>query len=113
MKRPPILVIIVSVLLMATGIGGSIQHRAAILSGDRDGLTLAVFEVAAIVAGVFLLRGANWARWLAMTWIGAHVVISFFHPWKEFLTHVLVFAFFAFALFRRSSAAWFRPVGPD
>ena len=33
----------------------------------------------AIVCGVFLLRGHNWARWLALAWIAFHVVLSAFH----------------------------------
>ena len=103
MKRPPVLVLLVSLLLIATGVGGMVQHRAAILRGDRDGIVLAVVEIAAIAAGVFMLRRDNWARWLAMGWIAFHVAISFFHLWKELLVHVLVFAFFAFALFRRGS----------
>ena len=107
MKRPPILVIVVSVLLIATGIGGSIQHRASILAAERDGLTLAMVEAAAITAGVFMLLGYGWARWLAMAWISFHVVISVFHPLEQLLVHVLVFAFFAFALFRRGSRDYF------
>lgn len=111
MKRPPILVLLVSLLLIATGIGGMVQHRAAILRGDRDGITLVVLELAAIAAGAFMLRGDNWARWLAMGWIGFHVAISVFHPWKELLVHVVVFAFFSLALFGRGARNYFQSRG--
>ena len=41
---------------------------------------ITVIGVAAVVAGVFMLRGRNWARWLALAWMASHVAISVFHP---------------------------------
>ena len=107
LKRPPVLVIIVGLLLIATGIGGSIQHQVWAHLSDLDGITMAVVELAAIVAGVFMLLGHNWARWLAMAWIAFHVAISIQHLWPELTVHLVMFAAFAFALFRRSSREFF------
>ena len=64
-------------------------------------------RVLAIVAGVFMLRGSNWARWLAILWIASHVIISAFHPISELAIHIVVFALFAFVLFRSESADYF------
>lgn len=33
--------------------------------------------VARIISGAFMLRGHNWARWLAFAWMAFHVAISF------------------------------------
>ncbi len=56
-------------------------------------------SAAAIVSGAYMLRGINWARWLAMAWIAFHVVLSFFHSWPEFAVHGVIFVAFAIILF--------------
>ena len=113
MKKRPILVIIVSVVLIATGIGGSVQHNAAIRVGNLGGISIAGVEIVAITSGVFMLLGHNWARWLAMLWITFHVVLSIFHPWMELVVHIIVFALFAFVLFRRDAREYFQPEKPQ
>jgi len=52
----------------------------------------------AVVAGVFMLRGRNWARWLAIAWMGYHVVLSAFHAMPELLMHAVFFVLFAWLL---------------
>jgi chromate transport protein ChrA len=111
-KRPP-LVILVSLVLIATGIGGLIQHNAEIRKAEFSGITIAVVEVVAITAGIFMLMRRNWARWLAMAWISFHVVMSFLHPWPKLVVHIVVFAVFALALFRRDARDHFEPPKPD
>ena len=32
-----------------------------------------------IVAGVFMLYGRNWARWLLVAWIAFHIVVGALH----------------------------------
>ena len=44
---------------------------------------ISVLGAAAVVAGIFMLKGRSWARWLALVWIASHVVISAFHPLHE------------------------------
>lgn len=67
----------------------------------------------AVVAGVFLLRGSNWARWLALAWMAFHVALSVFHPLQELLVHSLFLALFAYLLFRPAARAYFHsgPMG--
>ncbi len=38
-----------------------------------------------------MLRGSNWARWLALAWIAFHVFLSFLHSWQQVLVHCLFF----------------------
>ena len=65
-------------------------------------------ELAALVAGVFLLRGANWARWLAIAWIAFHVALSF-GSLQRLVVHTVILLLFVYLLFRPSANAYFRP----
>jgi len=56
-------------------------------------------ELLAFVAGVFMLRGHNWARWLALAWIAFHVEISF-PVVRQIAIHSLILAVIAWLLFR-------------
>ena len=57
-----------------------------------------------------MLRGCNWARWLALAWIAFHVVLSAFHSLPEFALHAVLCAVFAYFLLRPDAALYFRPV---
>jgi membrane protein implicated in regulation of membrane protease activity len=54
-----------------------------------------------------MLRGSNWARWLAIAWLAYHVVLSAFHGWQETIVHFLFFAGVAYLLFRPNASAYF------
>jgi hypothetical protein len=54
--------------------------------------------VSAIVAGVFLLRGAPWARWLALAWVAFHVVVSALNSVSAALPHVVLLLVIAYVL---------------
>ena len=62
-------------LFIAVGLISTIYH---LLKSPLDRWTLPILLVGiiAIVAGVFLLRGARWARWLVLAWLAFHVVVS-------------------------------------
>jgi len=64
-------------------------------------------RVTQIVAGLFMLRGHNWARWLLVAWIVFHIVIGALHGWVQFLTHVVIFSVVLFFLFRRPASEYF------
>jgi len=72
-------------------------------------LWILLLRIAAIVAGAFMLRGWNLARWLALAWIAFHLILSFFHSIQEVVIHGLVFALFAWFLFRADARAFFSP----
>ena len=108
MGKRPVLVTLVSVALILSGAAGLAFHAAEFGTASRgEYLLIMLVRLLAIVAGGFMLRGENWARWLSMLWISAHVAISAFHPWPELVIHVVVFAVFAFALFRADAAKYF------
>jgi len=60
-----------------------------------------------IAAGVFMLCGRNWARWLVVAWIAFHIVISALHSALFLLMHVAIFFVILFFLFRRQASAYF------
>src|SRR6185436_4949132 len=57
-------------------------------------------RISAIVSGVYMLYGFNWARWLLVAWLGFHIIISILHSPLHLLMHVLLFAPILYFLFR-------------
>jgi len=110
MKKRPIAVTIIAVLLILAGIGGlagNAMHFKSLAADHYASVWIAAVDLLAIVAGGFVFRGRNWARWLAVAWIAFHVVISIWNPWQQLLMHGLIFALFVWVLFRRDSRAFF------
>ena len=58
-----------------------------------------------------MLRGHNWARWLALAWIVYHVILSAFHMLSELAIHILFCAILAYFLFRPTATRYFRAAG--
>jgi hypothetical protein len=108
-NRPPSVTVIAWVYIAAGAIG-FVYHFGELWARPfrYDPLLIEFVRVLAIVAGVFVLRGRNWARWLALAWIGFHVILSAFHPLAELAIHCLFFALTAWALFRGAAARYFR-----
>ena len=66
-----------------------------------------LLRILAIVAGVFMLRGRNWARWLLVVWMLAHLIISALHSLPELLLHAVIFTVIFYFLFRHDASAYF------
>ena len=111
-NKRPLSVTILACIYIAVGSIGFAYHLHPILARHafyRDDLLIELTEVAAIVSGVFILRGGNWARWLALVWIAFHVVISFFDSLQKVAVHALFFVVIGYFLFRPEARAYFRP----
>jgi hypothetical protein len=111
MNKRPVTVSIIGWLLVVVGTTGFIFHLYEVkpqhaLQGGN--VWIFVVELVAIVSGAFVLRGRNWARWLALAWIAFHVVFSFFNSWHQVAVHGLILLLFAYALFRPEANAYFR-----
>jgi len=61
----------------------------------------------AILGGVGLLRGYNWARWLLVVWMVFHIGLSALHSPGELLVHAAIFIPILYLLFRRSTTSYF------
>jgi hypothetical protein len=114
MNKRPLTVTIIGWLLVAVGIGASAFHLNELKQNALRGANAWIFlvELVIIISGVFVLRGQNWARWLAVAWIGAHVVISFLNSWGKGSIHVLILFLLTCFLFRPESNAYFRKQQP-
>jgi hypothetical protein len=69
-------------------------------------------ELLAFVAGVFMLRGHNWARWLAAAWMAFHVAISF-PVLRQIAVHSLFLAVIVWLLFQSRAALYFASKGKE
>jgi hypothetical protein len=107
-NKRPISVTSLACVYLAVGALGFIAHFHELLAGHPDAVLIELTELAAIVCGTFMLRGHNWARWLALAWIAFHVVLSAFHQIPELIIHTLVCAAIAWILFRSEAARYFR-----
>jgi hypothetical protein len=110
MNPRPFSITLLAVLLIVFGAIGLVYHFSELNPShllQNDALWVELVRILAIIAGIFLLRGRNWARWLALLWIGFHVVISFWHPWSQLAIHIAVFAVFAYFLFRPTATRYF------
>ncbi|HEY7302489.1 MAG TPA: hypothetical protein VH601_00130 [Bryobacteraceae bacterium] len=110
MNERPLSVAVIGWVYVAAGAIGLAFHFSEFTARpfQYDLVWISLVRVIAIVCGVYMLRGSNWARWLAMAWIGFHVVLSIFHSWPELLMHTLLCAAFAYFLFRPEANRYFR-----
>ncbi|HWE86906.1 MAG TPA: hypothetical protein VG267_18325 [Terracidiphilus sp.] len=112
MNKRPIAVTVVAILLVlgsAAGLAGDFMNSHSLSADHFESVWVGAVNVLGIVAAVFLFRGSNWARWLAIAWIAFHVAVSFWNPWQQLAMHGLIFALFAWILFRRDARAFFHP----
>ena len=68
-NKRPLSVTILAWLSIGMGAGGFASHLA-------DGVWVELVELLAVIGGAFMLRGHNWARWLALAWMAFHVIVS-------------------------------------
>ena len=111
MKKRPIGVIVVAVLLMIAGVAGLVgdgMNFKSLSASHYETVWIAAVHVLAIVAGVFLLRGSDWARWLTIAWMAFHVAISFLNSWQQAVMHGVILVLFVWILFSRDARAYFR-----
>ena len=110
MNKRPLPVTLVALLYIATGAGGMVSHLNELRSQhsfESDVLWASLVALTAIVAGIYLYRGSNWARWLALAWIIFHVILSAFNSWSEMVVHALLCAVIAYVLFRPGTDQYF------
>jgi hypothetical protein len=111
MNKRPLSVIVIACLYLATGAIGFAFHFSAFKPGHPFQYNIpwaSLVALIAIVCGVYMLRGGNWARWLALAWIVFHVVLSAFHSPFELAVHSLLCAAVAYFLFRPRANQYFR-----
>jgi hypothetical protein len=106
-SKRPISVTIIACLYLAVGGVAFVYHFRELLSLQSDSFGMELTEVLAVVSGAFLLRGHNWARWLALAWIVFHVILSIFDSDHGLVVHGLLCAVIAWILFRPEASRYF------
>ena len=109
MNKRPIYVTALGYLLIAAGAIGIVYHFTEFKSTPpSEYLLVLVVRLIAIVSGVYLLRGKDWARWLSIAWIACHLVISIFHTKQGIVVHAVVLIAFAVLLYLPVANQYFR-----
>ena len=104
--------IVVGVIFLALGVLDITRGLAPLFDSAphwhmaADDVEVLAIGIAAIVGGVYVLKGRNWARWLLAVWMVFHVAISIGQP-KQFIAHLVIFGCIAFLLFRPGASASF------
>jgi hypothetical protein len=112
MNKPPLSVILISCLYLATGAIGLVSRLIQFKPQhpfDYSIVWISLVSLLAILSGAYMLRARNWARWLAMAWIAFHVVLSAFHSRLELVVHSLLCVVLGYFLFRPRANQYFRP----
>ena len=66
-------------------------------------------RILAVVGGVLMLYGRNWARWLLVVWMVFHLVVSALHSAMQLALHTVIFTVLLYFLFRRQASSYFLP----
>lgn len=111
MSHRPRSVTLVSYLFIAAGLIGLGYHGLE-LSARRplqvDLVWVLFVRLLAVVGGLFVLRGDDWARWLLLAWLAYHVVLGALHSPSEAAAHAVLLAGVAYVLLRAPASAYFR-----
>lgn len=114
--RRPLSVTVIGCLYIVIGGGTFASQFPSLLRGAADSGWVELVEALAILAGIFLLRGHNWARWLAVAWLAFHVAISYPVAGKLAI-HGVFLAVIAWFLFQPLAGRYFAhgiaPAGAD
>jgi hypothetical protein len=110
--RRPVAVLLLSCLYIAVGTIGFAVNFPKLIALQHDSIWIELTESLALIAGAFMFRGRNWARWLALVWMAFHIAISF-PVVRQVVTHSIIFALIAWVLFRPDARRYFTPLKSD
>ena len=107
-SKRPLPVTIVAWVYIVVGAGSFVAGLNVANAFQLDDVLVELVRFLAIICGACMLRGHGWARWLAVTWMAFHVIVSAFHSVGEVAIHSLFFAVIAWYLFRPEAGRYFR-----
>jgi len=89
---------------------GTLSSGYHLLKNPLDRWTIPILLVGmiAVVAGVFLLRGARWSRWLLLIWLAFHVVISAFNSLPDAIVHAALLSVIGYFLLGPPTSEYFQ-----
>jgi len=103
---------VVNLLSMATGYWMPVAHNLFARSDNSDTVHTVsgiLGMLATLVCAAFMLRGANWARWLYLAWvsIGLVVIMLFASSWLYVLPGAIKTLVIGYFLTRRDANVFF------
>jgi hypothetical protein len=110
MKRP-FPVTFLACLFIAAGLLGLLYHLTD-KPLDREIVFVSMVRILAVIGGVFLLRGHNWARWLLLAWVAFHVIVSAFQSLSQTIAHVVLLMLVTYFLFTPPACKFFQSSPP-
>ncbi|HEX4757780.1 MAG TPA: hypothetical protein VH308_07350 [Terracidiphilus sp.] len=105
-SKRPVSILILSCLYIAVGVIGFAYYFPELMAYRQDAVWIELTEALAILAGLFMLLGHNWARWLALVWMAFHVAISF-PVLRQIAMHSMIFTVIAWLLLRPGAGRYF------
>src|SRR5687768_16171964 len=111
MKNRPIPVIIVSIVFILTGCIEFIYHFNELFEpNDKlyESIWVLLIRILAVVCGLLLFQGINWARWLAIAWLLYHVLLSVLHSTSEMIMHIVILILVSVLLYLPASSGYFK-----
>ena len=111
LRKRPRSITIIAWLFLGAGAIGLVYHATEFRAQhpfEYDVIWVCIVRLLAILSGLFVLRGSNWARWLLLVWLAYHVILSAFHSLSELAMHSLLLCVVAYFLFRQQASAYFR-----
>jgi hypothetical protein len=106
-EKLPVTVLIVSGVYIVMGAVGFVYHFRELMALQPNAVWIELFRLLAIFCGVFLLRGRNWARWLALAWMAFNGAVSF-PALDQVATHFVFLIVIAWLLFQPGAGRYFR-----
>lgn len=105
MKRP-FSVAFLGWLFIVVGLAALCYH---LVKGSLDFwmIPIALFELTGILAGIFLLKARNWARWLVLIWLAFHVVGRALDSLSSSVPHLLLLIAVGYFLFTQPDSRYF------
>lgn len=109
--KRPVFVVVIAAVFIAMGLL-DMWRGVAPLTGSSahlgsDDLMVLTLGVAAMLGGIYAIRGHNWARWLLTAWMALHVALSMRQPYM-LLVHIAIFGLILAGLFYPAASAYFR-----
>jgi len=108
----PLQVTITGCLFIVAGLVGLVYHLSE-RPLDHWIVLIYIIRIIAVVGGVFLLMGHNWARWLMLAWLAFHVVVSAFHSLSEFMPHVVLLMIIGYVLLGPPASKYFQSAASE
>jgi hypothetical protein len=103
-KKRPVSILALACVYAITGIFGFARNLHAF--GQPDFIWIELTEVLAVIAGLFMFLGRDWARWLALAWMAFHVALSLAVP-RTLVVHLMIFVLIAWLLLRPEARLYF------